>query len=303
MNIMTESTETSNERRCISSESISLGSIRSIPITLHYSFFLLLIVELFISLRYTMYPMYILFILILYGPILLFTVVVHELGHAFTTKKMGGQVEGITLWPLGGFAVCGPTECGLVGDLKVAVMGPAMHIPMGLIWWSVWLGLSGGEKGLWPSWVINLPAISSSAAVFIGALASEAFYFNLMLFCFNLLIPAYPLDGGRIYAASLILYAKLQPMTAAKVTAATAILLSLGMVLYAFIGYFTDMGGSGLLLGVVGLFIFSNSYDLWKAAKNNDLDGHPIFGRRCYQSGGDAEAQEVPAQSDDAVIT
>lgn len=86
----------------------------------------------------------------------------------------------------------------------------------------------------------------------------------------------------------------------------TAILLSTGMVLYAFIGYFTDMGGSGLLLGIVGLFIFSNSYDLWKAAKNNDLDGHPIFGRRCYQSGaasGDPEAQEVTAQSDDAVIT
>lgn len=92
----------------------------------------------------------------------------------------------------------------------------------------------------------------------------------------------------------------------------TAMLISTGMVLYAFIGYFTDMGGSGLLLGIVGLFIFSNSYDLWKAAKNNDLDGHPIFGRRCYQSGGgtdaaaasgDPEAQEVPAQSDDAVIT
>jgi Zn-dependent protease len=158
----TESTETP-ERRCISSESISLGSIRSIPITLHYSFFLLLIVELFISLRYTMYPMYIAFILILYGPILLFTVIVHELGHALTTKKMGGQVEGITLWPLGGFAVCGPTESGLSGDLKVAFMGPAMHIPMGLIWWGVWVGLSAGDKGLWPSWVISLPAISSSA--------------------------------------------------------------------------------------------------------------------------------------------
>lgn len=84
------------------------------------------------------------------------------------------------------------------------------------------------------------------------------------------------------------------------------------MVLYAFIGYFTGLGGSGLLLGLVGLFIWNNSYDLWKAAKSNELDGHPIFGRRCYQIGGataaaestgDAEAQNVPAQSEDAVIT
>lgn len=133
--------------------------------------------------------MYIAFILTLYGPVLLLTVVVHELGHALTTKKMGGQVEGITLWPLGGFAVCGPTEGGLGSDLKVAFMGPAMHIPMGLIWWGLWVGLTAGEKGLWPSWIISLPVISSSAGGFIASISSEAFYFNLMLFCFNLLIP------------------------------------------------------------------------------------------------------------------
>lgn len=103
---------------------------------------------------------------------------------------------------------------------------------------------------------------------------------------------------------------KLQPLKAAKVTAITAILISLGMVLYAIIGFFAELGGSGLLLGIIGLFIFNNSYDLWKAAKSNELSSHPIFGRRVYQSGGatatrseDAEAQEVPAQSDDAVIT
>ena len=82
-----------------------------------------------------MYPIYILFIVTLYGPILLITVIAHELGHALTTKRMGGQVEKIVVWPLGGFAVYSPTEGGLGGDLKVAFMGPAMHIPMGLIWW------------------------------------------------------------------------------------------------------------------------------------------------------------------------
>ena len=122
-------------RRCLQGDTISLGSVRGIPIQLHYSFFLLLVLEVFISLRYRMYPVYILFVVTLYGPILLLTVIVHELGHALTTKNMGGAVERIVVWPLGGFAVCGPTEGGLGGDLKVAAMGPLMHIPMGLSWW------------------------------------------------------------------------------------------------------------------------------------------------------------------------
>ena len=100
----------------------------------------------------------------------------------------------------------------------------------------------------------------------------------------------------------MIIYLKLAPLKAAKVTAATAIMISTGMVLYAFIGYFTGLGGSGLLLGLVGLFIWNNSYDLWKAAKSNELDGHPIFGRRCYQisettaaeATRDTEAQNLP---------
>ena len=130
-----ENEPSTGTRRFISGDTISMGSVKGIPIQLHLSFFLLLALEVIISLRYRMYPIYILFIVTLYGPILLITVIAHELGHALTTKRMGGQVEKIVVWPLGGFAVCGPTEGGLGGDLKVAFMGPAMHIPMGLIWW------------------------------------------------------------------------------------------------------------------------------------------------------------------------
>ena len=50
------------------------------------------------------------------------------------TKRLGGTVGGIVLWPLGGVALCGPTEA-LSGDLKVALAGPLMHVPMGLLWW------------------------------------------------------------------------------------------------------------------------------------------------------------------------
>jgi len=75
-------------------------------------------------------------------------------------------------------------------------------------------------------------------------LAAQALYLNIMLFCFNLFIPAYPLDGGRVYAACLILYAKLKPEIAAKVTVLTAFLIAGGMVIYSIIGFFSPIATS-----------------------------------------------------------
>jgi len=254
-----------------------------------------------------------LFVVVLYGPVLLITILVHEYGHAFTNKKLGGNVEEIVLWPLGGYAVCGPTEA-LSGDLKVALAGPLTHIPMACIWWGVYEAVTEGNEGVWPGWVIYLDVLSDSVAGFFQILSGEAFYMNLILLCFNLLIPAYPLDGGRIFSASLILYFRLSPLKAAKISAGTALFLSTGMMLYAIYGFFTGTGGSGLLLGLVGAFVFSSSYELWGLAKRNQLTNHPIFGRECYRPSGDggsttdgyggaqAEDDAVPAQTDSAVL-
>lgn len=145
---------------------VNLGScIAGVPVTLHYSFFLLLIlyfVDAFLSYR-TTYPMFMLYVVIMYGPILFITVLVHEFGHALTTKRLGGSVGGIVLWPLGGFAICGPTE-GLGGDLKVALAGPICHLPMGFFWWAIYAGIAGSEHGWWPSFTVYLDVLSSGAA-------------------------------------------------------------------------------------------------------------------------------------------
>lgn len=291
---------------------VPLGScIAGIPVTLHYTFFLLLAVEFANAiLNSSDYPMYILFVLIMYGPVLLFTIVVHEFGHALMTKRLGGSVGGIVLWPLGGFALCGPTE-SLGGDLKVSLAGPLTHVPMGLIWWGIYVAVKGENFGIWPSWKTYGDVLSSSAAGFFQILSADAFYLNIALLCFNLFLPAYPLDGGRVYAASLILIFKLRALTAAKVTAATAMLISSGMLIYAIIGVLERNGNRVFLLGLVAVYVFYESYELWTAAKRDELSNHPIFGRQCYQSGGgnssSSEGQReqedaVPAQSDDAAM-
>lgn len=80
--------------------SISLGScIGGVPIKLHLSFFLLLLIEFISSIRLAgEFPLYMLFVVVLYGPVLLLTVLTHELGHVLATKRMGGEVGGIVLW-------------------------------------------------------------------------------------------------------------------------------------------------------------------------------------------------------------
>mmetsp|Transcript_16135 Transcript_16135/g.29068 ORF Transcript_16135/g.29068 Transcript_16135/m.29068 type:complete len:302 (-) Transcript_16135:79-984(-) len=300
----------------MAASALNLGScIAGIPVKVHYSYFLLLLIEVVYSLRYTQtsppYPMLIVFVFVLYGPVLLLTIVVHEFGHALTTLKLGGTVEGIVLWPLGGFALCGPTEA-LSGDLKVALAGPLMHIPMGIIWWGIYVAVTGGAHGYWPGSTIYLDVISSGAAGFFEMLSSQAIYLNIILLCFNLFIPAYPLDGGRIYAASLMLVLKLKGQTAAKVTAITAMLISSGMILYAVLIMLSKSAGSELLLGFVGAYVLHQSYKLWTAAQSDTLGNHPIFGRECYKNtgenndasgdGGDVETTPVPAQTDNAVL-
>ena len=98
----------------------------------------------------------------------------------------------------------------------------------------------------------------------------------------------------------------MNPIKAAKTTAITAMLLSSGMILYAIISFLKSTDGSGLLLGVVGAFVLYNSSELFKSAKNNSLEGHPIFGRECYQNAGGNTTQneigDVPAQSDSAAM-
>ena len=138
---------------------------------------------------------------------------------------------------------------------------------------------------------------------FFEMLAAQALYLNIMLFCFNLFIPAYPLDGGRVYAACLILYAKLKPEIAAKVTVLTAFLIAGGMVIYSIIGFFSPIATSSLLIGLIGIFVFYQSYELWILIKNDGLATHPIFGRDCYkQTTSTTGGEEVPATTDEAVM-
>ena len=88
-----------------SGATIPLGRIFGIPIRLHVLFLVVLVVQVLGSLNYSTHAMGLWAMLM--GPVLLFTVLTHELGHCLAARSVGGAVEGILLWPLGGLAFLG----------------------------------------------------------------------------------------------------------------------------------------------------------------------------------------------------
>ncbi|HEV3037967.1 MAG TPA: site-2 protease family protein [Candidatus Angelobacter sp.] len=123
------------------------------------------------------------------------SVVLHELGHAVVAKRTGVRVRGILLLPIGGLPLMDPQEHiesakNPRRETLIAIAGPVVNALLAAISGVVFLGL----KFRAPLWV--QPLITSHA------LARSFFWTNVFLFAFNLL-PAFPMDGGRVLRAWL----------------------------------------------------------------------------------------------------
>lgn len=205
--------------------------------------------------------------LLLNGPVLFGTVLIHELGHCFATWHVGGVVHQILLWPLGGLAYVG--HDGDAGDdLKVSIAGPLTHVPQALTWLGVLAAATGGTGGG------TVTLINDGQ--FGPDLCREAIIINISLFVFNLCVPAYPLDGGRILCASLLLCG-VGVSTAATITVIVSGVLSIMIIALGV--YFMNV-----MSIFVGGWVLSKAYELHKINGQGRLDLHPVFSK--YADGG-----------------
>jgi Zn-dependent protease/CBS domain-containing protein len=106
----------------------------------------------------------------------------HELGHAVTARREGMELDGITLWLFGGVARFKGQFPSAGAELRIALAGPAVSFVIGVV-----CSLA--------AWAIALPGGVDGVLAWLG-------YVNLILLVFNLL-PALPLDGGRVLRALL----------------------------------------------------------------------------------------------------
>jgi len=113
------------------------------------------------------------------------SILLHEYGHALAARWCDGEAEEILLWPLGGLAVCRPAWQP-TAHLICTVAGPFVT----LVLWLFFCGLSWFLGDVVAKWV-SLP---SGVLWFVKQMR----WLNLWLLIFNVCVPAFPMDGGRI---------------------------------------------------------------------------------------------------------
>jgi Zn-dependent protease len=123
------------------------------------------------------------------------SLVVHELGHALAARRNGIDVAGITISPLGGFAIMSRESRTPREELEVAGAGPLATLAIILV------SVLGGMAAVGPERFVDAALLAEAAEVTPALLAIGFLVtMNVIVLVFNL-VPAFPLDGGRIVRA------------------------------------------------------------------------------------------------------
>ncbi len=244
--------------RAMPAGSITLFHVRGIRVSVDYSWFLILFLIIFWlsgfyrdvlgSDQAALGP----YVLAVASALLFFaSILLHELGHAFVAIRNGIGIEGITLWMFGGVARLERDSETPAIEFKVAVGGPVVTATIVVICVAAGILLAGPDQFRDAALTQSGTDVSPAAAL-ISWLAS----INLLVLIFNL-IPAFPLDGGRI--ARAIAWWRTGDRASATRFAAT---LGRGFayLLMAFGAYLVLQGAvfSGIWMAVVG-FILNGS--------------------------------------------
>jgi Zn-dependent protease len=160
-------------------------------------------------------------------------VVLHELGHALVARRFGIATRDITLWPIGGIARLERMPERPREELLVAVAGPAVNLTLAAVLSLVLL-------------VVGLPLAPGNILTAGGPFLTRLMWINVSLALFNL-VPAFPMDGGRILRAALAFRLERER--------ATALAARIGQGIAVLMGVAGLLGGHTILL-FIAVFVW-----------------------------------------------
>jgi stage IV sporulation protein FB len=239
--------------------SLKLFSIKGIDIRLHITFPLILLWaafqfgQMFSSISGALFG-------VVAITILFALVTLHELGHSFAAMSYGIPVKQIILSPIGGVAQLTRMPDKPVHELVVAIAGPAVNILMAILMLAVAVAL-GIDFGALISGFTGLTGAT------LMALFSYVFISNIFLAIFNL-IPAFPMDGGRILRALMAM--RLEYARATKLAA------TVGRGFAVLFGMYGLLNGN-LFMIFIAIFIYgAGTQEVRMSALKQVLRGHTV---------------------------
>jgi Zn-dependent protease len=232
-----------------------LGTVLGFPVEINLSFLLLLALVFFAFGG----AVGVALVLLVFGSVLL-----HELGHAVVARKLGVQVAGIELSFFGGAAKMVQLPRTATHELLIAAAGPAVSLVLG----AVGLGLGALTHSTLLAW--------------LG-------WTNLIIAGFNL-IPALPMDGGRMLRAALTRRMDFVTATDVSVTIARVVAIAFGVIglfgpfqLLILAPYLWMMGTQERALARMMADRYVNTREGYRERRVGDVELLPRFGARAYE--------------------
>lgn len=259
--------------------SIQIAKCFGIPVLVHWSFLLLGVFVVYVgkskNADWGNIAVFGLFVLALF-----FCVILHEFGHALSAKYYGVNTRDITILPIGGMARLDKLPEKPFQEFVVAVAGPAVNVVIFVVlslFLSIFYDIHLTFRELMTSEVEEI--IIDPKINFLITLIQA----NLWLVVFNM-IPAFPMDGGRVFRALLAM--QIGRTQATRIAAFFGQAISMAFFVYALMPLFKDLLPDTTMIGeylnsikwqfqpvlsLISIFIFYNARSEYKHVRMDEI--------------------------------
>ncbi len=216
--------------------SFKIGRAFGIDVKVHWTFFLLPLVFGYLAYQTSGSAASALVVVGLIAA-LFFCVLMHEYGHSLVAQRLGIEIPDITLLPIGGLARMKTLPEKPADEVKIAVAGPLVNVVLAPLFFGAALLFGGG---------LTFPRSLLAGLESVGQFLLVLAVMNVALAVFNL-IPAFPMDGGRILRG--LLAARFGAVRATDISSTVGQVFAVGFFFFGLLG-----GGIGLIL--ISVFVF-----------------------------------------------